>query len=155
MKTITPSIAAVKPLSRYPLGILGCLGLLACNIATADIAVVVHAKNPVQSLSTQQVKRIFLGKIGTFPDNQPATPVDGPRGTTRDRFYLQTAQKNTIQMKAYWSQQTFTGGANTPKALDNDAAVIEAIHHDTTAIGYVTTPVPKDRGVKTVLVLPP
>jgi ABC-type phosphate transport system substrate-binding protein len=155
MKTITPSNSTVKPLARHRVHVLGCIGLLACNIATADIAVVVHAKNPVVSLSTEQVKRIFLGKIGTFPDHRPATPVDGPRGNTRDRFYLQTAQKNTVQMKAYWSQQTFTGGADTPQVLDTDEAVLEAIRNDTSAIGYVTTPVLKDRGVKTVLVLPP
>jgi hypothetical protein len=47
----------------------------------------------------------------------------------------------------------FTGGASTPKTLDNDQAVIAAISQDTSAIGYVATPVDAP-GVKTVLLLP-
>lgn len=149
------SRSPATPRRTSPLATLFSAGmfLLVATSSHADIAVIVHKDNPVTALTTDQIQRIFLGKIGTFPDGRRATPLDSPRGPARDRFYAKTANKTAEQMKAYWARLMFTGGTVMPRVMDNDAAVVLAVGQDTTAIGYVTAPV-NDPGVKTVLTVP-
>src|SRR5690348_8435780 len=84
--------------------------------ACAEFIVVVNPKNPVTSLSARQVAQIYLGRVGSFPSGGRATPIDLPEGTPlRDEFYARVAEKNSDQVKAYWSKQLFSGNGTPPR----------------------------------------
>lgn len=111
---------------------------MAITHAYADVVVVVSAKNPLSSLTSDQAARIFLGKTDTFPDGSPALPVDLPDGSSvRDEFYAKVVHKTPSQLTAYWSKVVFTGEGRPPKLLESSAAVRKAVAKNLEAIGYL------------------
>lgn len=56
----------------------------------------------------------------------------------RNEFYDKVADKSAAQMKAYWSQLTFTGKAQPPRKVSGDAAVKAALGDNPAAVGYIS-----------------
>mgnify|MGYP000087714035 CR=1 FL=1 len=124
--------------SSHILGaVLGLSLLWLAPAAQADIAVIVHAANPVQQLTSRQVAELYLGRSRTFASGQYAQVVDqGIYDPLRGRFFKE-----------------FTGQVQPPQNLDGDSAVLEFVRRNPGAIGYVSATTLADARVKTVLVL--
>jgi len=106
--------------------------------ARAEVVVIVSSKSSVTSLNAEQTTRIFLGKVVTFPNEQPAFPIDQPEGSqARDEFYAKVAHKSSSQLTAYWAKVIFTGDGRPPKLISGDVAVRRAVANDPNAIGYI------------------
>jgi ABC-type phosphate transport system substrate-binding protein len=106
--------------------------------AAADVVVIVSAKSSVIQLTAEQTAKIFLGKMDNFPHQGIAVPVDQPEGTAiRDEFYSKVTNKNSAQIKAYWSKIIFTGDGHPPIRLESDIVVRDAIANNPHAIGYI------------------
>lgn len=132
------------------LGLLA--GLLLCSVPVrAGVVVVMSAKSDVDSLSKVQVAQIFMAKRDVLPNGRIAKPVDQAEGAAvRNEFYDKVAEKNATQMKAYWSQLTFTGKAQPPRHVSGDAAVKAALADNPSGIGYISDGA-VDSSVKVVL----
>lgn len=121
-----------------------CMALLAVllsvtSVAQAGVVVVMSSKSDVSSLSKAQVAQIFMAKTDALPNGRVAKPVDQAEGSaTRNEFYDKVADKSAAQMKAYWSQLTFTGKAQPPRKVAGDAAVKAALGENPSAIGYIS-----------------
>src|SRR5271154_1172102 len=107
--------------------VLAALAFPAC----AELVVVVNPKNPVASMTADQVSQVFLGRSSSFPAGGNATPVDQKEGTPlRDEFYPKVADKNPGQVKAYWAKQMFSGKGSPPRELGSSADVKHAVASD-------------------------
>ena len=118
-----------------------CLALAALlpAAAHAEVVVVVSANSPVTSLTAAQASQIFLAKTDALPNGRVAKPIDQAEGSApRNEFYDKVADKNAAQMKAYWSQLTFTGKAQPPRKVSGDAAVKAAVAENPAAVGYIS-----------------
>lgn len=123
--------------------------------AQADIAVIVHATNPVQHMTSRQVAELYLGRTRTFDSGQYAVVIDrGREDPLRGRFFKDISGLSAGQVTAYWSRLQFTGQVQPPQSLQGDAAVLEFVRRNPAAIGYVNASDTADAKVKTVLVLP-
>lgn len=112
--------------------------LTATSVAQAGV-VVMSSKSDVSSLSKAQVAQIFMAKTDALPNGRVAKPVDQAEGSAvRNEFYDKVADKSAAQMKAYWSQLTFTGKAQPPRKVSGDAAVKAALGENPAAIGYIS-----------------
>ncbi len=141
MKTVIKSLAAAVALS------FSCFAL-------AEVAVIVHPSAGFNSLTEDDISRIFLGKSKSFPGGGQAVPVNQNEGSaTRDKFNEAVCKKNASQYKAYWSQLVFTGKGTPPKDIGNDAAVKAQVAANPNAIGYVDSSA-VDASVKVVFKLP-
>lgn len=119
--------------------------------AHAEVVVIMSAKSDVSSLSKAQAAQIYLAKSLALPTGGSATPIDqDDAAAVRNEFYTKVAAKDSAQMRAYWSQLTFTGKAQRPKKISGDAAVVKAVAANPTAIGYVDAS-SVDGSVKVVL----
>nr|WP_256647132.1 phosphate ABC transporter substrate-binding protein [Thermomonas paludicola] len=97
------------------------------------------SKSDVDSLSKVQVSQIFLAKTDALPNGRVAKPIDQAEGAAvRNEFYDKVADKSSAQMKAYWSQLTFTGKAQPPRKVASDAAVKAALAENPAAISYIS-----------------
>jgi ABC-type phosphate transport system substrate-binding protein len=106
--------------------------------AFAQVAVVVNPKNPMASMTADQVSGIFLGKSNTLPSGGTAMPIDLPdSATTRELFYTKVTGKSTAQVKAAWSRLVFSGKATPPKELGSSADVKKFVASNPDAIGYI------------------
>lgn len=120
----------------------------------AETAVIVHPSAGFDSLTEDDVARIFLGKSKSFPGGAQAVPVNQNEGAAaRDKFNEGVCKKNSSQYKAYWSQLVFTGKGTPPKDAGDDVAVKALVAANPNMIGYVDSSA-VDATVKVVFKLP-
>jgi ABC-type phosphate transport system substrate-binding protein len=116
--------------------------------AQAELAVIIHVKNNVNSLTAKQVQDIFLGRTRLFPNGKFALPID-QASPLRAEFYQKLTTRPVEQINAYWARILFTGQASPPQQLPDDEAVLQTVRENEGAIGYVD----KKHTDKTVRVL--
>jgi ABC-type phosphate transport system substrate-binding protein len=138
-------------MNRVGFIVVGLVLSLSGGMATADQVPVVSAKNPVSTLTRDQVIDIFLGKENRFPDGRRAVPIDQAEGSpARDEFYLKFAGKSSAQVKAYWSKIFFTGRGQLPREVSSGIEAKKHIVENPNAIGYIERSM-VDGSVKVVL----
>lgn len=137
--------------AMYGCALVAIVDFFAVNIATADVVVVVSAKNASAALTAAQVSDIFLAKATSFPTGGQVVPVDQPESASiRDEFYSKVTGKSAPQVKAYWSKIIFSGKGQPPKELADSAAVKKFVADNPNAIGYIDKAA-VDASVKAVL----
>jgi ABC-type phosphate transport system substrate-binding protein len=124
--------------SRIAIALLAIGPTLTGAWASADVVAVVSAKSAVQTLTSDQLADIFLGRVSRFPNGLLAVPIDLRDGSPeRDRFYAKITGKTPAQVKAYWSKIIFTGRGQPPKAVASDLDVKKFVAANVGAIGYI------------------
>ncbi|VUD42352.1 hypothetical protein TDB9533_00674 [Thalassocella blandensis] len=105
--------------------------------AHAEISVIVHKSN-ADSISAQDIEKIFLGKQSNFPGGHDAVPVNLKEGNAaREGFDSQMLKKNSRQVKAYWSRLVFTGKGTPPKEVERETHMLELVASNPSMIGYI------------------
>ena len=124
------------------------------GLALAEVAVIVHPSASVDSLTADEISRLFMGKSKSFPNGSPAIALNQDDGSaTRDVFNQEICNKSPSQYKAYWSKLVFTGKGTPPKDSGDDAAVKALVAGNPKMIGYVDASVVDD-SVKVIHKLP-
>lgn len=117
------------------------------TLAQAEVAVIVSATVDRQ-LSQAEVANVFLGK------DKSMTALDlQDWGPVKDAFYSQVMKKTEAQMTSYWSGLIFTGKAQPPQSVADDAAAVARIAENANMIGYVASDAVTDK-VKVLFTLP-
>jgi len=132
-----------------------CLTLccLLSAAAQAEVAVIVNPGNGA-SLSAEDVQRLFLGKLKSFPGGGEANPVNQKEGQpAREQFNQAVLNKSESQLKAYWSQLVFTGKGTPPKDVGGSADVKKLVAANPNMIGYIDSSA-VDGSVKVVYKIP-
>jgi ABC-type phosphate transport system substrate-binding protein len=104
--------------------------------AQAELVIIVHEKNKIDSLTAQQVQNIFLGRSRIFPNGKFALPID-QSSPLRAEFYEKLSGRPVEQINAYWARIMFTGQASPPQQLPDDKAVLQTVRENEGAIGYI------------------
>ena len=129
------------------------LALAACANASAELVVIVSARNPLPALSPDQVAAIFLGQAGRFPGGGEVVALDQRLGSNeREQFYAQVTGKTPALLKAHWSKMVFTGRGQPPREADDSASVRRMAADNPSMIGYIDRSA-LDASVRPVLVL--
>lgn len=106
-------------------------------ISFAEVSVIVNKGN-TDVINTKLIKRIYLGKVKSFPSGTKVnvlTLKDDVSATTV--FRKSALKKSNSQFQSYWSKLAFTGKGTPPKKMANKDDMINAIKSDVTAIGFV------------------
>lgn len=119
--------------TRY--GLLVALWLLSASLR-AEVVVIVGLENPITSLTTEQVARIFLRKKSDLPAGVVLEPVDQPKGSLRDSFYLENVGMTRARINAYWAQRVFTGASQPPLQPTAEQNFLSLIAQSKNRIGY-------------------
>lgn len=133
-----------RPANRKELAAAKAAGLTleSQSIGSYGVAVVINAKNPVQSLKPAQVRGIFTGKITNWKQ------VGGPDAAIRPVILdKSTGARAGFQMLAMRDQDY----APSALALRTYAEIAAAVAADATAIGY-TDIGPLPAGTRAVLI---
>jgi ABC-type phosphate transport system substrate-binding protein len=122
------------------------------STAFADVAIIVNPANS-SAVSLDDVSKLYLGKSKTFADGKAATPFNLPDNSPSHAVFSEKAlNKNSSQLKAFWSKLVFTGKGTPPAELASDADVKAKVASDVSAIGYIDAAA-VDGTVKVVTVL--
>jgi hypothetical protein len=121
-----------QPLSVVVRWTAAAAAALACSApALAQVAVVVHPKSALASMTTEQAANVYLGKT-------PAAAANLPEGSpAREQFYTKATGKTSAQVKAIWARLIFSGKAMPPKELGSAVDVKKFVAGDSEAIGYI------------------
>lgn len=135
--------------------LLGLIALALCALpARAELVVIVNAGSRVESLSREEVINIFMGRYRKLPDGALAQPLDVDGETPERReFYKKLFDKSLADINAYWARLIFSGRTAPPRALKNQAEVLDRVASDPAAIGYIER-VNLNNRVRVVYVLP-
>lgn len=104
---------------------LGLRGVMAQTDSRTDLAVVVNPHTPVDDMSLEDLRKIFLGERQFWSSNMPVVPLIRPQGTPEREVVLRVLFKMTeIEYKKYWITKVFRAEAtNEPTvALTNSFA---------------------------------
>src|SRR5476651_1251673 len=71
--------------------------------AYAEIAVVVNKQAEINSLSLEDVKDLYLGRVRSFPNGNSAIPSLNTSKKVVDSFLMNVLDKNTSQFYSYWN----------------------------------------------------
>lgn len=135
------------------LTVLIMTGLLSWQ-AQAELVVVVHPKNPADSLSRREVVDLYMGRTQYFADGSLVIRLDQrPDSDEREQFYRHLVNKSVAEVNAYWARLLFTGRASPPQVVGDSEAVLRAVRDNTNAIGYLDS-ADVDASVKVVARVP-
>jgi ABC-type phosphate transport system substrate-binding protein len=122
--------------------------------ALADVAVVVDPSVPLESVTVEQLERLWLHRPDRYPDGVQLTPVDQESGSPiRKTFVEKVLWKSEVEVAEYWSRRMYSGKGRPPRQFRDDDAVIEEVTANPGAIGYIDETSVDDR-VKVVLRIP-
>lgn len=124
----------------------GLLFSLVVGTAWAEVAVVVSAQNPTETLSRAELSDIYLGRLNRFPNGTAAVPVDQRESSSvYSEFYRHYLEKTPTQIKAHWSKLIFTGRGQPPALVAGDSAMANTIAMSPRAIGYLDSAIVDER----------
>lgn len=121
----------------YQWMLLTCLMALPAIAVRAETVVIANARNADISLTIEQLKKIYLGKVTHLPNGSSVQPVDQPDGPQREAFYQAVIGKDSMQIDLYRSKQLFTGQGQPPIATNSAEEVIKLVTQHPDMIGYV------------------
>ena len=114
--------------------------LLGKGATTADtqFVVIVNAANPVASISSEELAKIFLKQETTWSDGQAILPVDqAANSPVRAAFTRDVLRRSVAAVKAYWEKQIFSGSSVPPVEKSSNESVSSYVIVNRGAIGYV------------------
>jgi ABC-type phosphate transport system substrate-binding protein len=128
--------------------------------AGPEIAIVVNKENPIEKLSSGEVKLYWLRKIKKrWPElNKNIKPVDRKtKNPEQDAFYSKVLGMSANDVETYFNTKQYESGEKPQDKFPSDAAILEFVGEEAGAIGFVNsaslTPEAKAK-VKVVLVIP-
>jgi ABC-type phosphate transport system substrate-binding protein len=118
--------------------VAGSVAVPLCVAQTGDIAVVVSQKNPLDHLSSQEVRRIFAGEKRSWDGGSPIKLFVRAPGARERVVLLKLLGMSESEYKRYWTAAVFRGEAQSePVALFSNGMQKEAVGVYPSAIALV------------------
>jgi ABC-type phosphate transport system substrate-binding protein len=118
--------------------VAGALVLFAAvAMRAADVKVIANPSVGASSISTDELKRVFLLTKTALDDGSHVEPVVTKGGPTHDVFLKEYLSKTDAALQTYYRSLVFTGKASMPKTLASEADVAAFVAKTKGAIGYV------------------
>ncbi len=132
------------PLRRPLLPLLALLALVAAACpapaAPPPVEVVAHPAVPADTLSHQQLRRIYLGKTTRWEDGRSIHPVLFHGEPTHGDFVREVLGRSPESFSVYWKRMVFTGKGRPPLAFERAAALADYVRQTPGAIGFLPAP---------------
>jgi hypothetical protein len=104
----------------------GCIP--AAMAQTGDVALVVNEKNPIDNLTSPEVRKIFAGEKHLWAGGLPIKLFVRASGARERVVLLKVLRMSEIEYKEYWSSKVFRGEAQAePIALFSNGMQKEAL----------------------------
>ena len=118
--------------------ILSLYLFLSINIfANNDFVVAVSKESKVEVLTKNEIAKLFLSKIKSFPNGEKAITIEINNKESQINFYKKLTNKNEKQLLKYWAKMIFTGRGIPPKKLEKESELIEFVTKNKNAITYI------------------
>lgn len=118
----------------YALMLLG----IGCVAAFAgDVRIIANPGVTASSLSTDEIRGVFLATKTSLSDGSHVEPVLLKSGAAHQAFLKQYVGKSEAALETYYRSLVFTGKGSMPKMVASDSEVVAYVSKTKGAIGYV------------------
>ena len=111
----------------------------AAVLQAADIKVIANPSVGTSSVSTDELKGVFLATKTSLSDGSHVEPVLEKDGPVHEAFVKEYLGKTDSALQTYYRSLVFTGKASMPKTLGADSEVVAYVAKTKGAIGYVSS----------------
>lgn len=141
------------PMKRFLIALMIFL-IGAARAEADDIAVIVNARFPADSISIEDVREIYRSKI-QFLSGVRVKPIDQRETQEIRSIFLDEIMRWTkTDYTKYWMHLVFLEGTVPPVIRDNSQAVIQSVQESEGSIGYIWAhDAAGAKGIKTVTIL--
>ncbi|NQV17265.1 MAG: hypothetical protein HQ534_01800 [Armatimonadetes bacterium] len=98
--------------TKYGILLVIILMTLMSSKIQGQIAVVVAKNNPVNNLTLEELRRIYLGKVTTFSNGEKIILLQYE--PLMKEFYRIVLNKTPMKVRKHWIGVVFSGGSATP-----------------------------------------
>jgi hypothetical protein len=109
----------------------------AATVSAADIKVIANSSVGASSVSSDELKGVFLATKSSLSDGSHVEPVLLKGGAVHEAFLKDYVGKTDSALETYYRSLVFTGKGSMPKAFATDAEVVAYVEKTKGAIGYV------------------
>lgn len=119
----------------------------------ADIHVITHTDNPIQQLSQDEIRDLYMGRSKAFPNGEFASVFDRKEDSEiRARFFKHIAGMRLRQIDAFWARLVFAGRMLPLEKVEHVSDLERRIAENKNAIGYINQS-PESENLKTIYVI--
>ena len=105
--------------------------------ASGDLIFIANKSVPEDSVSTKDLKNIFIGKKKKWQDNSTITIAINNTESIHMELLHKYVRRSPAQFRNIWKRMVFTGEGKFPKSFSSSEKVIEFVASKTGAIGYI------------------
>jgi TonB family protein len=124
------------------------------NAYAGEIKVIANSTLKADTISVDELKRIFLEENRSLYDGTHVEPVLEKDGSAHQAFLQQYLGRTDDDLQTFYRALVFTGKGSIPKELGSDAEVVAYVSRTRGAIGYVSAEASTE-GVKTLAIARP
>lgn len=117
--------------------------------AGGDIKIIANQSVGASSISTEELRGVFLATRTALSDGSRVEPVLLKGGATHEAFVKEHLGKTDEALQNYYRSLVFSGKGSIPKTLGTDAEAVAYVARTKGAIGYVSAGASTE-GVKTL-----
>jgi ABC-type phosphate transport system substrate-binding protein len=155
------SLSILRRVRRSVIAIvaLACIGVVAGGARTSlaqapgaeSFVVVVNASNPATRIERELLSKLFLKRVAKWPHGAAVLPVDlSVSEMSRVQFTQSVHRKSVGAVRAFWQQQIFSGRDVPPPEKGTESDVLTYVRSNPGAVGYVSSSIPLNEGVKAI-----
>lgn len=109
------------------------------NAKSADIDVIVHAKNPLTSISNEELNNFFTKKDRNWSNGDAIRFFDyRDEHTNRQLFLKKYIHKTSREIELYWIGEKIYTGNIAPIQVTSDSMMVAMVSRFKGGIGYVS-----------------
>lgn len=131
----------------------GFVILATLKVFAGDVKVIANPSVRAESISSIELKRVFLLQSRTLKNGSNITPVLQRSGPAHEAFLQQYLDRSSDEIRIYYQGLVFTGKGSFPRQFNSDAEVVAYIARTPGAIGYVSGAA-STQGVDVLSVMP-
>lgn len=116
------------------------LGFVPAAASTSELWVIGHPESPVEELSREELRNIYMGRQSYFPNTLVrAVPIDLPLQSALARgFYAEVVRITELKLNRYRARLIFSGKGVIPEKVNDSVSAVELVSNNLGAIAYVT-----------------
>jgi ABC-type phosphate transport system substrate-binding protein len=105
-----------------------------------DVAVIVNRLNPIENISSAELRKLFSGEKQNWPNGAPVNLfVRAPEAHERDVLLLRVLHMTESEYKALWVKKVYSGEVqHEPLALFSNGMALEAIRAEKGGIALIS-----------------
>lgn len=118
--------------------LVGCLYVSGIkNLYAAELLIIANTSVPAESLSQDDIKNIYLGKILKWGNNDMVTLVISDKSEVHKSFLQKYVKRNASQFENLWRQNLFSGKGKAPVKVGSIDELVDYVSKTKGAVGYI------------------